>query len=532
MTAVPGQSEHAGAARRWLAPFPPRRWHLALAGGCLAALYLGTVTNKWWPSPDSALYLGLGRSLAAGQGYVFNGRVSNAVPPGFPLILAGLRRVFGAGYWAPHLFAAACGLGALGIAYAVLRRMSSPRMALAVVLCAGFSYTYYLKSHTILTGAPFLLLFWAVLRAGGRAVRGSIWWLCVAVVLIVAALLVRAPGVLLLGPLAVGLAVDTSEGASGRRRLLVAGTLLLAMLATMGGLYLLARAASEGVNVYLDATREQLAYPLWRVVLSLPEGLLAIPAAVAEMLTSQKGLWHVFGVPAAAWMVIGGVVLWRRGQRLPAVTVALSVLGLSLSAVGAWAIRPRLLLPLHVLMAYLMFEGVCWTVRGVCRWRRRRPSASLYLKAATVLAVFVLGVNAPRLLRNAVYYCYLSYTPRYYEVIRDGQHARLLGVADHLRQLQPVDEPIAAPGGDHSVLHYVTGLRTLAMPDDPSETASDAQRVLEFVRSQPGFSLVAVNTKDGEKEYRRALQRGLKGWPQLDRIYEKPGWQVYRRSER
>ena len=35
-----------------------------IAAGVLAVLYLAGVTNVWWPTPDSAAYLGLGRSLA------------------------------------------------------------------------------------------------------------------------------------------------------------------------------------------------------------------------------------------------------------------------------------------------------------------------------------------------------------------------------------------------------------------------------------------------------------------------------------
>ncbi len=68
----------------WLADVPPRKWHLLLAGVCIAAVYLVGVTGQWWPT-----YLGLGRSLAEAEGYRFNGSVHNIVTPGLPLILAG-----------------------------------------------------------------------------------------------------------------------------------------------------------------------------------------------------------------------------------------------------------------------------------------------------------------------------------------------------------------------------------------------------------------------------------------------------------
>ena len=53
----------------------PRR-HVVVAAGLVAVLYLAGVTGSWWPTPDSALYQGLGRSLLHGQGYRFNGQVN------------------------------------------------------------------------------------------------------------------------------------------------------------------------------------------------------------------------------------------------------------------------------------------------------------------------------------------------------------------------------------------------------------------------------------------------------------------------
>ena len=51
-----------------LGQFPPKRWHLALAGGLVAAVYLAGVSAAWWPTPDSALYQGLAANHAAGEG--------------------------------------------------------------------------------------------------------------------------------------------------------------------------------------------------------------------------------------------------------------------------------------------------------------------------------------------------------------------------------------------------------------------------------------------------------------------------------
>ena len=80
--------------------------------------------GEWWPSDDSAVYLGLARSLAEGKGYTFNGQVNTSLSPGLPLALAGIEKVAGEGIWAANLFLALCGLATAGLVYLALRRMT------------------------------------------------------------------------------------------------------------------------------------------------------------------------------------------------------------------------------------------------------------------------------------------------------------------------------------------------------------------------------------------------------------------------
>ncbi len=62
-------------------------------------LFLLLINDSWNASPDSALYLSLGESLSSGKGYVFNGAPHTFVPPGFPLILAGINKCCGANFF-------------------------------------------------------------------------------------------------------------------------------------------------------------------------------------------------------------------------------------------------------------------------------------------------------------------------------------------------------------------------------------------------------------------------------------------------
>ncbi len=59
----------------------------------IVAWFALAVSPAWLPTPDSALYLMLGRSIAQGHGYALDGHPHAYVPPGFPYMLAALERV-------------------------------------------------------------------------------------------------------------------------------------------------------------------------------------------------------------------------------------------------------------------------------------------------------------------------------------------------------------------------------------------------------------------------------------------------------
>ena len=508
-----------------LAGFPPRRRHLLLAGASVALIYLIGVTGKWWPTPDSALYLGLARSLANGQGYQFNGQTSNTVTPGLPMILAALRLAFGESYWAPNLFMAICGVAALALIYRAMSRLSSPRTALAAVLCCAFSYTFYFGCHRILTDAPFALLFWATICASLRARGGSLWWLLAAAALAVGAVTVRIPGVLALGPMAIGLLLDRTERIQRKRLVLLGCGLLVVTAGSLGLFYLLGRYVADSPPLYATSLRWMRAVPVLYMFRHLGLGLMAFPYAMAEMLTGQKG-FIAFGLLASAWLVVGGAFSWMRGLRMPIVCVVLNVAGLAVLG-GADSVRSRYLLPVLPFIAYLTIEGLMATTWVIARRVRRRPRPSAPLIAATVFVVFVLGFNAPRLLRNAVHYSYVSHTPRYYDAIRGGRHAELFPVAELLRELCPPDGRIAVVGDDTSVFHYLTERRVI-WPPGRQDNALHARRVMRFLHSRTDASLAVMDMSEGPDEFRWPLRRALERSRRFKRIFQGQRWHVYR----
>ncbi len=154
----------------------PSRKQLWMLVICVLIIYSVGVTDRWWPTGDSALYLGLARSIHQGQGYQFNGEFSVSVTPGLPLILAGVQAMFPDQFLVMNLLMTLCGLASLFVIYKVFSLLDSPIIAFWVVAATATSYSFYLYSHRILTDAPFTLLFWTMLYTAMRYQRSSRWW--------------------------------------------------------------------------------------------------------------------------------------------------------------------------------------------------------------------------------------------------------------------------------------------------------------------------------------------------------------------
>lgn len=150
------------ALRRLPVPF----WVLMCVSG---AQLQWLVADYWKPNWDSAIYISLARSLAAGQGYVYMGEHYGLHPPLFPLLLAPIEWLFGDSFWLMHLLIVSCALAAIACAWQFLRRGVSERTAYAVALLTAFSPEVYRQSSLVSSDVPFLLLsLLALLAAAGH----------------------------------------------------------------------------------------------------------------------------------------------------------------------------------------------------------------------------------------------------------------------------------------------------------------------------------------------------------------------------
>jgi len=199
---------------------------LAVLVLALGLALLTAIRPVWTIDPDAGLYVGLGRALAAGQGYALDGLPHTKYPPGLPVVLAGLVRLGGAeAYGAFHAALAVALLAAVWLAFELVRRLGFPApVALAVALATGVSQTLFdLSIQYVRTEPLFLALSLAALLAVWRSQRHDAgWgWALLAAGLVMAAILTRLAGVALLVVPGLGLLRRGARPTARARALLV-----------------------------------------------------------------------------------------------------------------------------------------------------------------------------------------------------------------------------------------------------------------------------------------------------------------------
>ena len=95
------------------------------AVAAIVAWFVLGVSSTWLPTPDSALYLMLGRSLAQGHGYALDGQPHAYVPPGYPLFLAALERAGLGSMFCFNLAMGAIGLLSVWMSYRLVGELAS-----------------------------------------------------------------------------------------------------------------------------------------------------------------------------------------------------------------------------------------------------------------------------------------------------------------------------------------------------------------------------------------------------------------------
>ncbi|MEI7832664.1 MAG: glycosyltransferase family 39 protein, partial [bacterium] len=86
-------------------------------------------TNDVWPVSDFEWYYQCATNLAHGVGYRYNGEVSAFFPPGYPVFLSLIIRLFGTSLFAIKCFSVLLQVSAVYLVYLLGRRLTSSEVA-------------------------------------------------------------------------------------------------------------------------------------------------------------------------------------------------------------------------------------------------------------------------------------------------------------------------------------------------------------------------------------------------------------------
>lgn len=400
---------------------PTKRTHviaLILGLATLGALLGSAVRDVWTIDPDAAAYVTLGRSLAAGDGYVLDGLPHGKYPPGLPMLVAALVPLAGAeGYASFHVALTVLLLVAAGASFVLARQLGhGPLLALVVAAAVGTSLTLFdLSVRYLRTEILFLAMSLAALLLARRALTtgGRGWQALLAGLAMAATMATRLAGVTLLVVPAWHL-LRPADPEGGRRRaalLLVLGLAFPAAWVVRGqqigaefpdapdyGAELLAAAPRDLTKtVPEDLPRVDAAGMVQRVV-----GNLAVFArACGVLLTNVDNTGQILAAGAAlAALVLLGLLrmLAAGGARRDASLYVLATLALYL--IWPFNQQERFYVPLLPWLLLAGGEGLAWAW-NIARRLTEGRTGKLAVVGGLALVTVALALrrsNAPTLL--------------------------------------------------------------------------------------------------------------------------------------
>ncbi|MFP4026868.1 MAG: ArnT family glycosyltransferase [Candidatus Brocadiia bacterium] len=356
--------------------FIASRKRLLLIALGVTILYAFGVNDKWRFQRDSAVYMGLARSVVEDQSYAFNYEPHTKYTPGLPVFLAGTGHIFGVpdqlsdSFSAYNILITIFGLGCIGLFYLILRELNAPPTVFAIAfLFFCFSRTLYYYSIHIMSDVPFTFFSLATLLLGLFMLRREGWksWAaCVgATVMIIAAMSIKPVGPFLLVALTAGLWLRREALKKWKKR---AGQ--TAILWILPGISLklyslwthsLVSQSGAGKHYFRGKFAQN---PLGWFIKTFFAKLPAHFAGLSDTLMGTE-LGTIVGIILAIVMLVGLIRSLKRGER------QLSFFALILCGViiaGRWKLNRRYLLPATPVMFYWLALGL----PAIGRWLQRK----------------------------------------------------------------------------------------------------------------------------------------------------------------
>ncbi len=332
------------------------------------------VSTDWGSPPryDGAGYVILAEGLGSGEGYREldrPGRPRHAhFPPGFPVVLAGVFRAFGRGWWQAHLVSAAATVAAVGVMGAWFGTLYERRTAFLLGLALAVNWTWARIGGQIQSEPLFLLgqalAMWlgAVWLRKGGATRSAILGMVLA-----GCVLTRHVGIALV------LAVVVAGLAKRRgREVLILGLFCgFAIAPWVVWLKVVGRGTQVGLiptGGLMGLVESQLVFYGWRI----PDQLSGPFVELATVFMSSRALAMAAGTLAllASALIVGGLFLTLESPRRR--LAGLSAL-LTLAILLAWPFTEagRFLVPVVPFLLVGATE-VLASFRRFSKWDRRK----------------------------------------------------------------------------------------------------------------------------------------------------------------
>jgi 4-amino-4-deoxy-L-arabinose transferase-like glycosyltransferase len=432
----------------------------------IVAVYLSGVGNQWFIKSDSALYLGLGRSLDEGRGMEFNEHQWYGIPPGLPLMIAASHRVFGDAYWPLNLLGKLLALGIVGLSYLCFRRLAADLpdalrtgVAVGATIIVALSARLYIDSSRILTDVPCLFFIMLGLYGFLRGRREHWFWYALGTAAFIAATLTRLVGIIFLVGAVAAILADLVQRRSLRSLVWPLAAAAIVGLALAVWAIGIRTHEDAGTLDYFDTLAKKRFDPFAAATYAaLGDAFLHVPGAAASALVDQK-------LPYTSLAPLGLILmgLWTALRRRQLIVVLPVVFYAGfLILLRPTAVAPRYFLPMMPLLAYSLLLGV----RTLTSWAARRRAGDspprVRLGWALPLAVLLcVAVSLPKIGREI----YWTHHPRFYEVIDNGDWRDIVDVSRYLAARgDPKTDHVLVQLGP--IVHYLTRLPT-GLPNDP-----------------------------------------------------------------
>ena len=319
--------------------------------------FLLLINNSWKASPDSALYLELGESIAHGAGYRFNGEEHTYVPPGFPLLVSLGVKVFGKSFLVYRVMMSLLGITTGFIGYVLIFKLLGRDTAFLIGGLFALNNTLLLNSSYITSDVLFTMVgLLSLLVVGSLRVESLD-----IKVLVLAGLLTGAPALVRVNgwglPVSSGLFLYSSlkrDSPLKRISLALFFVILGFVIPLMWEIHKMGYSPSYNEGEYIRAVTGRNLGTQLSIILNAVWGYVSETATALAGVSIKTGFVEVV---IMAFVALGFLAAWKRGERLFTYLTVMQFGGLLLSPAGS-----RYLLLLIPGLLLFLFNGVIVTV--------------------------------------------------------------------------------------------------------------------------------------------------------------------------